>query len=334
MSQTAHKDVTPPENQSRGRRIRRFLWRSLLWILGIITALWLILQLPIVQKHMSRRAAQWLSNELHTKVEVGNFRFLLFNQWSLRDVYIEDPLEDTLLYARDISLILQNGLPGLLSGHITIQGVKLDGIRFFLRKDTLRPDGNLAFLKEYFQKPPDTTSYPQREKKPLDIQLNKLDIRDAAFEKLDSLKGENQHFYLGEGHLKFSQVDLAQGTIVLRKASIKQFSLEVELYHALRPETWGPSPPPPSDEAEAWLEQAQEAFAPLLPFDLYVDEFALEKSQFALHNWRREPERLSREDVLDYQHMDVRDIHAYIECFEYIRDTFRARVNDMSFRAQ
>ena len=334
MSQTAHKDVTPPENQSRGRRIRRFLWRSLLWILGSITALWLILQLPIVQKHMSRRAAQWLSNELHTKVEVGNFRFLLFNQWSLRDVYIEDPLEDTLLYARDISLILQNGLPGLLSGHITIQGVKLDGIRFFLRKDTLRPDGNLAFLKEYFQKPPDTTSYPQREKKPLDIQLNKLDIRDAAFEKLDSLKGENQHFYLGEGHLKFSQVDLAQGTIVLRKASIKQFSLEVELYHALRPETWGPSPPPPSDEAEAWLEQAQEAFAPLLPFDLYVDEFALEKSQFALHNWRREPERLSREDVLDYQHMDVRDIHAYIECFEYIRDTFRARVNDMSFRAQ
>ncbi len=339
MSPADRKESAPPEEQKLGRRLRRILWRSLLWIMGIITAIWLILQLPIVQKYMSQRAAQWLSKELHTKVEVGSFRFLLFNQWSLKEVYIEDTLQDTLLYAHELSIVLQNGLPGLLSGRITVDGMKIEGLKFFLRKDTLRLETNLAFLKDYFQKSRDTTHYVQEEKpgKPIDFRMHFLEIKDAAFEKLDSLKGENQHFYLGQGFLTFSQVDLPQGVIVLRSAALEQFKLGIDMYQALRPAAWGPPPPPeptpPADDPEAWLQEAQEAFAPLLPFDLYVDEFALKSSAFTLHNWRREPERLKREDILDYQHMNVRDINMSISCFEYLRDTFRARVNEMSFRS-
>ncbi len=333
MSQT-----TPQDNPNSGqhkllRRLRRMLWRSLIWIFGSIVALWLFLQLPFVQHHMSQKTAQWLSSELQTKVEVGNFRFMLFNQWKLQDIYIEDPLQDTLLYAREISLILRNGLAGLLHQQITIEGLHLKGLHFYLRKDTLRTESNLAFLRNYFQKEQQTYDSTQtQQKKPVNLQVHFLDLEDIIFDKLDSLKGEDQHFHLARGHLVFSQMQLPD-IIALKNIRLEELRLSIDMYQPLRLAAWGP-PPPPDSAFKIWYEQTANIFTPLLPFDLYVDSLEMHNSSFHLHNYRREPERLKREDVLDYQHMDILDINIALECFEYQRDTFRGRVHEMNFRAQ
>lgn len=332
MSSTTPQDHNSSKRHSALHRLPQLLWRVFLWFMALVIALWLFLQLPFVQNYMSRQTARWLSEELNTKVEIGSFRFLLFNQWNLKEVYIEDPLQDTLLYAGEISLILQNGLPGLLRKHITIEGIHLKEVRFFLRRDTVRLNTNLAFIKEHFQKeqqPYDSTQI--RKKRPFDFQLYFVELENVAFEKIDSLKGENQHFFLGQGFLTFSELNLPQGIIALNNIKLDQFRLGIDMYPALRPAAWGPPSPPLSADQP---HPSEEPFTPLLPFDLYVENLELQNSSFQLHNYRREPERLKREDVLDYQHMDVSDINIRLECFEYSRDTFRAGVDDMSFRAK
>ncbi len=331
MSQTTPQNDNKPEKQRALRRLPKLLWQAFLWLMGLIIISWLFLQLPFVQNYMSRRAADWLSREFNTKVEIGSFRFLLFNQWSLKNVYIEDPQQDTLLYAGEISLILQNGLPGLLKKQITIEGLHLKDLRFFLRRDSLRSESNLAFIKNYFkEKQQNSDSTQHQKKKPFELQLYFLELEQVAFEKIDSLKGENQHFFIGQGFLTFSQIHLPQGLIALSDIKLNQFQLGIDMYPTNKP-LLRESRPLPSPTRQ---EQKSQDFIPLLPFDLFIDKLQLQNGSFHLHNYRREPTRLKREDVLDYQHMDVADINMQLECFEYSRDTFRAGVNDMSFRAK
>ena len=47
------------------------------------------------QNLLVRKASAYLSEKLHTKVEVGHVKFEFFNRFSIERVYIEDDTKDT-----------------------------------------------------------------------------------------------------------------------------------------------------------------------------------------------------------------------------------------------
>ena len=71
----------------------------MLWLLILIMALWILIQLPFVQNWIADYAAGRLSKALHTVVKVKSVSFTLLNKVNLEGLYIEDQHNDTLLSA-------------------------------------------------------------------------------------------------------------------------------------------------------------------------------------------------------------------------------------------
>ena len=70
--------------------------------------LFLLIQIRIVQVYVAHRAAIYLSERLHTRVQIGSVDIQFFKKLVLEDVYIEDLHHDTLLYSEKLKLNIRD----------------------------------------------------------------------------------------------------------------------------------------------------------------------------------------------------------------------------------
>jgi hypothetical protein len=62
-------------------------------------ALFILVRIPAVQTYITGRLTNYLSSELHTKVEIRFVEFEFFKKMVIHGIYVEDLHQDTLLYA-------------------------------------------------------------------------------------------------------------------------------------------------------------------------------------------------------------------------------------------
>lgn len=132
-------------------RILHGLTRFVLVLFAIILLLFGLLNLPVTQKFLTKKAASYLSSTLDTKVEIGYVGWRLPKQVFLEDVYIETPAGDSLFSLGGLEVGI--GIFGLINNQIKIDRIGLYDFKgdIFVRQDT----SNIAFITEAFM-PADT----------------------------------------------------------------------------------------------------------------------------------------------------------------------------------
>ncbi len=89
-------------------KITKKLTKGLLWLLGVLVvlavSLFFLLQTYGFQTWIAQRVAGWLSDETKAKVEIRSVSVDFFNKLVLQDVFIQDLHGDTLLFARKITV--------------------------------------------------------------------------------------------------------------------------------------------------------------------------------------------------------------------------------------
>jgi hypothetical protein len=75
-------------------------------MLFIPTTIWIAIQNSKVQTWLVGKTTDILEQKLNTTVHIGKFDFRPFNRVVLRDVYVEDLNQDTLVFAKSISASL------------------------------------------------------------------------------------------------------------------------------------------------------------------------------------------------------------------------------------
>lgn len=156
--------------------------------LGII----LFTATPACQRWLAGKASDVLSEQLKTKVNIGNARIGLFNRIVLDDALICDLEGDTLLSAARISSkidVLQ-----LLKGRIRIENVQLFGYDINLRKRTKDGPYNFQFIIDSFASQ-DTTSTP------LDLAISNIVIRRGVLSHDLDYEPESDHFSIAHFQL-------------------------------------------------------------------------------------------------------------------------------------
>ena len=145
-----------------------------------------MLQSRTVQTWAARElVAPYLSKELQTKVEIGSLylRFnladairLRFRNLILKEVYIEDRRQDTLLYTEELLVSVKEFDLDKSSFHFG--EARLEGARFYLK--TL-PDSssNLEFILNYFQKEKSDTLKQART--PFGLKIDRALLSDVVF---------------------------------------------------------------------------------------------------------------------------------------------------------
>ena len=106
----------------------------LLIILPLLPAL--LLAIPTIQNLAIDRAAEWASEKLSTKVEVGHITIGLLNRVAIQDFYVADWDGDTLLYVKHADAYL-GSLASLAKGNLVINHAKAEGGKFVV-KETVR----------------------------------------------------------------------------------------------------------------------------------------------------------------------------------------------------
>ncbi len=134
------------------RKILKVLWKTLkysfivLLVLGI--ALFIALQTSAVQTFLAQKASDYLSTELNTKVSIGKVDIDFFANANLRDVYVEDLHQDTLIYGGNINCKISGF--SFKEKKMKLEEVTLENINAKLI--TYKGDStlNMQFLLDYF----------------------------------------------------------------------------------------------------------------------------------------------------------------------------------------
>lgn len=190
----------------------RIIGGTVEWTLILVILLAFVIRTSAVQTFLAQKAAAYLSEELHAKVEIDKVDIYFFDRVGLDGVYIEDQQGDTLLAAKKILVNLDN--IDIKNKSYTIAELDLRKAYAHLQRneDSLF---NYAFIKDYF-------AQPKKKKSNVDFNLRFAKISDTRFRYDDHLHPEKEsgldYFHLDAKNIsgRILDVSIDKDTILAR----------------------------------------------------------------------------------------------------------------------
>jgi translocation and assembly module TamB len=188
------KDREVKPKRSLLRRLLRILGRGLLTLFVILLIVFFLIQTPYVQNIVRGKAEIYLSRKLRTRVRIGGLEVALFRSVTLRNVYIEDRQQDTLLSAGLIDVHVR--MLGLLHHQLDIGQVHLEDVTAKIRRELPDTAFNFQFIVDAFAgtpsaKPDTTTGTPMK------IDLRELRLDRIRFVYRDTVTGNDVAVWIG-----------------------------------------------------------------------------------------------------------------------------------------
>lgn len=137
--------------------------------------LFLLIQLKSVQTYAGHKAAAYLSERLHTKVEIGSVDIEFIKTLVLTDVYIEDLHKDTLLYAGKLKMDI--GEFDTDQHRLFIKNIVLLNTTAALIKYREDDDLNLQFILDAF----DSGDTVKTKRTPWDVSFGEVTCVNTSF---------------------------------------------------------------------------------------------------------------------------------------------------------
>lgn len=208
---------------------------SSLLLVAIILPIFISLMLHInsVQNFVVRNTASILSKNLGTKISVENVSIKLFNRISLDGLYVEDSAQDTLLYARNLTVGISH--LGFKNKNFAFSYIDLQSPRFYMRQ---MPNG-ISNFKEILLK----LQNENKEKKLVTISSARINVEDMTyrFKKLEPREREYgvnfDDLYVSNASISVNDVTIIRDSINLNieNISLKDKSgFEIDKFSARR----------------------------------------------------------------------------------------------------
>ena len=302
------------------RKTGRFLWRLFLLLFFLIVLSLVLLRLPVVQNYAADRATQYLSEELGTTVELDYINFEFFDKIVLRDLLLEDRSGDTLLAAGELRV--EANLLTALRGQLEIEEVNLSRARVKIRRDSGQVFTNYQFVVDYFTRPDSL----RKEPKPFYFNARYLNLDDVAFLNADAVKGSRQAFYVREGSALIERLDLPNNLLLVERFTVDGLRVHLQMFPAYPIAVDSTLVGPP-------VQLVLDDSLAKPPLQLQLADLSVADGHFKLDNWRKEPVRAKPADVLDYNHLDVRDIRLQFNNLRIDGDDINGRVRELALRA-
>ncbi|MCB0700133.1 MAG: translocation/assembly module TamB domain-containing protein [Chitinophagales bacterium] len=249
---------------------------------------------------------------MNTKVELKYVKLSLLNEIQLKELYIQDNNNDTLLYAGEASVritdwfILKNGAPVL-----KYVGLKNAFANLYRKKDS--EEWNYQFVIDAFDSGPKEDSTPPAA---IDIDLKKVALENVRFHMNDAWVGSDMNFNVGSFLIDADKIDLEKKIIDIDEIAATETQVILRDYD-------GGRPPKPKTPRVNTIDTT--AFNP--------DNWAINLSKLKLKNC------LFRMDVgtkapyymeFDPDHMNITDVNIDARDLEITGDTLTAKLKMLS----
>ena len=199
------KDRPVEAERSLLRRLLRIVGRTLLTIVLVLLILFFLVQTPFVQDFVRGKAEKYLSRKLKTRVRIGGLEVGLFESIQLKNVYVEDRRQDTLLSVGLIDVRVR--MLALLHHHLDIGLVHLADVTAKISRELPDTAFNFQFIVDAFAGAPtakaDTTTAT-----PMKIDLKELQLDRIRFVYRDTVTGSDVAVWIGHSVTHTGAIDL------------------------------------------------------------------------------------------------------------------------------
>lgn len=314
-------DTPPKANWSRARRMWRKVENVGFALVFLLVVLYFILQSNAVQNWLIGKTTAYLSKELHTRVEINHINIEFFDNVVLEGLYIQDLQGDTLIYAEKFSAGLNSNIFSLIWNKLEFNEISLTNARICLQREAGDANNNAQFLIDYFSSPPSTQ--PEKPSKPFLLKIQNFSLRDVVFTSDDRENGQKMVFKVPFGNLKINKLDTGERIADIRSVDLRGFVFDFKDYPA--PSSNTPEP----DKTESIVPDTTAK----KPFRFLVRQFSLEQAGFIMDKYRNEPLEPVMQGVMDYDHLNVKDIVLKGEAIEFDdRLSFTGVLKELSAR--
>jgi hypothetical protein len=307
-------------SQAIWRRVENIVFGIVLFLI----ILYLVLQMPAVQNWLVRKVTAFLSEELHTTVQVQNVNISFFDNLVLEGLYVQDLKGDTLLYAGELVAGLNSNIFSIMNNKLEFNEISLHKARFNIRRKEGEHDNNLQFLIDYFSS---DTKKPPKTPVPFRIRIQNLRLTDVEFLQDDEVRGQKMHFRIPSAAVKVNNLDLPSKIIDIRSADLKGISFALEE----RPSRPLPERATPVAQAISSSIDSINNALPKKPMLFSIERFSLTEGRFSLDKYGDVTNYVLRPDVMDYEHLKVRDIDIQADSVRFDDDlVFRGILRNLS----
>ncbi|MES2133792.1 MAG: translocation/assembly module TamB domain-containing protein [Bacteroidota bacterium] len=222
--------------------------KTILWLITIplllVLILIVLLQFPDVQTFVTSKATSFLSGKIHTKVELKKLSIDFPKSIALEDLYVEDQLKDTLLYAHQLKVDIN--LLDLLSKKIVVNTVDLNTITGHITRSHKDSAFNFQFIVNAFSSPKEKTNLAKKDttSSPWEFSLKTVELHAIYFTYHDALTGTNADLNFGGFKTEVDKLDLNKKDIRINTIVLKNTNLNFNQKTSYKvPESKTPSKP-------------------------------------------------------------------------------------------
>ena len=305
---------SPPDAPAPAPRKSRWRWvrRVFLFLILAPITLFLIFQIPAVQDALADWLTGRLSKTLDARVEVDRVRVSWLDELTIEGIFIEDKYGDTLLYGRTIAADFD------VLGGLYVENILIEGTRFKIRRDLGDPESNLtaAVNKIFPPQPGNQTGNP------LNLQLDRVDLRRVEFIQNDSVKGQRWDISLASGVVRIDELDLPNSKIdianvELRSPIVRQTSI----------------PPNPIPEILLEIDSvAQANRVDSTSLLILAESVEIIDGAYILNNYRKAPIEASDISAVDFARLGTSDVDMELTDVRYSDGAVSAALNHLSLK--
>ncbi len=301
----------------------RFFRIASIVIVAIVLVLWLftlLLSTARVQYFITTKATKYLSEYVGAKVSVGGIYYKFFNKLNLKNVYIEDLQQDTLIYIGELEVKIQ--LSALINKKVIIKSAEIFHPHINIHRPTSEIDFNYQFLVDKLSSKDTTKSEVS-----IELDINRVKAYFLKLNYLDELK--RTAFNTSFSSLNISQINfnskknnLIIDALVLDDAQInftklRKFDLPIDsvLQHVF------------NTTSEKTIPKEQQAKP---PFVFKLNHLLINNSRLGYDNNNYEQQC----EGVDYAHVFVSNLKLYAENISLVNDTLTARLQQINANEQ
>ena len=210
------------------RRISRIMLRVIIILLLLVFIALLLLQTSFVQNFGRTKIQAYLESKLHTKVIIGELSVDFPKSIVLKNIYLEDQHQDTLLFAGNLNLNVN--LWGLFKHRVVVNDIKLD--RWTVNIERLLPDSafNYAFVVKAFASGDTNQEKAAKGNTPWTFELGNIHLVNIRTHYKDDATGNDVTLFLSDLQTRIKTFDPDRLIFAIPEFSVNGLIGSVRLY--------------------------------------------------------------------------------------------------------
>ncbi len=298
------------------KKVVRWIGVLFLILVLVFVVAWAALQFPAVQTKVVQQITNNLSKTLDTKVSIGKVDIDFFKTIVLKDVFIEDQKQDTLLFASELDATI--GLLSILDSKIQLSQINLKNAVVQLSRPQTDSLFNYNFLIEAFSST-DPKEVKDTTAKAWEFNIENVLLQQVKFNMNDEYGGINIATLVGDFSVGLELMDIENQRLEFNQIVLSKSIIEIVQENEIKPQ---------STDNQLVTNKSTPLTFPYTGWDILSNDLKIENSNILF----QEKNTIEKKGILNPKDIALKKIQLNLRDFIWEKNQLNALLQNISIQ--